>query len=343
MASAQRPQKADAPAAGVLFGEFLPPRDQRRQGDGTIASSGFRELARRAERNYAVVSLDRLDGAATSGDLRRWTDRGLLERAHRGVYRIAGAPRSPQGDLLAAVEAAGRMAAAGHRSASALWGLLPDWPVTPEIVIPVQRRARLHGVLVHRSVDLVAAHITTRHGIPTTNPLVTVLDLGAVVPADVVATAINKGASLRLFRPAAIEATLARLGRQGRNGVRTVREALTLLPVGRRPSDGMLELRFAMMARQFGIVGYEFQYPVRGTRIRIDFAFPQVRLAIEVDDYETHGTPMGFVHDRQRQNALVVLGWTVLRFTFDDVTRRPALVAAQILDVLRTLSDRRRP
>jgi very-short-patch-repair endonuclease len=37
-----------------------------------------------------------------------------------------------------------------------------------------------------------------------------------------------------------------------------------------------------------------------------------------------------FRRDRQRQNAVVLAGWTVLRFTWHDLTQRPNEVIAEI-------------
>ena len=82
------------------------------------------------------------------------------------------------------------------------------------------------------------------------------------------------------------------------------------------------------------------RYEVRsGNRLlgRVDFAFPEIRLAIEVDGYEHHASLHAFQHDRARQNELVAAGWTVLRFTWDDITRRPEQVATAILRVLGAL------
>lgn len=61
----------------------------------------------------------------------------------------------------------------------------------------------------------------------------------------------------------------------------------------------------------------------------IDVAFLTRRLAIEVDGWAWHSDVDRFAHDR-RQNALVLTGWTVLRFTWHDLTSRPQTVIAQI-------------
>ena len=58
--------------------------------------------------------------------------------------------------------------------------------------------------------------------------------------------------------------------------------------------------------------------------------FPGAKLVVEVDGLAHHVTPDRFQADRQRQNRLVAAGWTVLRFTWRDLTERPGYVVATI-------------
>jgi len=62
---------------------------------------------------------------------------------------------------------------------------------------------------------------------------------------------------------------------------------------------------------------------------RADILFLRERLIVEMDGAAYHGADK-FQSDRTRQNRLVNAGYTVLRFTWADVTERPAYVAAQI-------------
>ncbi len=78
----------------------------------------------------------------------------------------------------------------------------------------------------------------------------------------------------------------------------------------------------------------ERQFWMPGTRYRLDYAWPAARLAVEVDGYENHSGLEVFRSDRTRRNAMVLGGWTVLRFTADDVRRRPAVIARQIAAAL---------
>lgn len=50
-------------------------------------------------------------------------------------------------------------------------------------------------------------------------------------------------------------------------------------------------------------------------RCRIDLAYPDLKLAIEIDGWTFHRTRTAFDEDRARANDLVVAGWNVLRFT----------------------------
>jgi very-short-patch-repair endonuclease len=297
----------------------------------------IREIVRATSRHGVIT----LEGLALSQDrVEAACAAGLLVRRHLGVYVNPAVPRTPLQDLAAAVAAAGAMAAAWGRSAGALWTLRDEHPRAPEIVIPVKRRARIDGVIVHRSSDLCWAHISTRHGIRTTNPLVTVLDLGVTLERDEIAEVIVRGSTQRLFTLDAVKFTVRRLARSGRTGVVNVRAALDLLDSLGRPPESVLEFRFALVVLRHGLPTPEYQHPVRiGRRtFRIDAAYPELKLAIEVDGYEKRSTPEAFVKDLERQNALVLEGWTVLRFPWNQIIGDPAAVAHAILSALRTLT-----
>jgi len=53
-------------------------------------------------------------------------------------------------------------------------------------------------------------------------------------------------------------------------------------------------------------------------------------VAVEVDGWAWHHDAARFQRDRVRQNVLVNDGWVVLRFTWHDLTARPAAAVAQI-------------
>lgn len=59
---------------------------------------------------------------------------------------------------------------------------------------------------------------------------------------------------------------------------------------------------------------------VPGRKFRIDIAFLNERLAVEMDGWQYHAKHLeDFKRDRRRQNLLVTHGWRVLRFTAADI------------------------
>jgi very-short-patch-repair endonuclease len=104
--------------------------------------------------------------------------------------------------------------------------------------------------------------------------------------------------------------------------------------IGDRPADSVLELRFHHgPGRHLPAYEYQWQVLVGRRRYRIDFAYPDVKLAIEVDGYAFHD----LAQDAVRQNELEALGWTVHRYTWADVCFDPSPVASEIIATLGAL------
>jgi very-short-patch-repair endonuclease len=148
---------------------------------------------------------------------------------------------------------------------------------------------------------LAAADVTTRMGIPGTSPARTLADL---------AHSLDDDALERVVREAQFRAASSACG----------------------PSKSMLEDAFLRLCRRHGIPKPHAQ--VRAGRRRPDFVWPDARLVVEVDSWSAHSTPHAFQADRTQSNAVQFAGWTILRFTHRDVTRRPQLVAAQVRQAL---------
>ncbi|MDW5592843.1 DUF559 domain-containing protein [Conexibacter stalactiti] len=72
----------------------------------------------------------------------------------------------------------------------------------------------------------------------------------------------------------------------------------------------------------------------------VDAWWPQARLAVEADGWETHRSRRAFARDREKANTLTLHGCTVLRFTHDDVVRRSAQTAAVIRRALAAAATR---
>jgi very-short-patch-repair endonuclease len=71
-----------------------------------------------------------------------------------------------------------------------------------------------------------------------------------------------------------------------------------------------------------------------GTVYEIDFAYLEQMVALEVDGHGSHATRRQRAADNVRAGALEDVGWKVRRFTYEQVLREPAAVAAVVRAVL---------
>ena len=105
---------------------------------------------------------------------------------------------------------------------------------------------------------------------------------------------------------------------RGRRGVRIMRDLLAARTSGQAPSDSDMELRARRLIDLEGLPQPDGQFPVAlpFADIHLDLAFPGIKLAIELDSYSWHLDRKALDQDRERDNALQLLGWVVLRFTW---------------------------
>lgn len=82
---------------------------------------------------------------------------------------------------------------------------------------------------------------------------------------------------------------------------------------------------------------YRF-HPVR--KWRFDFAWPSVRLAVEIHGGTfvagRHNRGTGIQGDCEKNNAAVLAGWRVLAYTSQDLDRRPVQVVEEVREALRS-------
>ena len=71
-----------------------------------------------------------------------------------------------------------------------------------------------------------------------------------------------------------------------------------------------------------------------GLVARVDFAWPQARLVVEVDGFAYHSSREDVRKDHARAVRLTLLGWRVLRFGWEDVVGRPEHVIAVVREAL---------
>lgn len=293
----------------------------------TSAESVDLRLARLAAQRYGVFTrAEALRSGATSNMIARRFADGRWERLRRGVYRLAGVPSSWSQSLVSAVLAGGDGAGASHRSAAAVWRFPRFEPGVVEISVRPSRRMREPGVIVHQTADLAATDIVAVDAIPVTTPPRTLIDLASVTP-DRVEEALDDALRRRLTSLRWLEWCVGRLRRPGRGGIAVIERLLAAR--GGARTESPLEDRVLRLLRRAGLPEPVCQHEVRdGDRFvgRVDFAYPNLRLAIEADGYEWHSSRARWQRDLARGNDLLVLGWRVVHVTAGDLRGRPDTV-----------------
>ncbi len=296
----------------------------------------LRDLQRLAAAQHALVTRRQLRAASWAGSqIDRAVRSGRLIAVHAGVYRIVGAPVTSLQTLLAGSLAAA--APASHRAATSIWGA-DLGPTTPrEMLVGDGRHPRPPGVIVHRTSTLDPRDVVRRHGIPVTNPLRTLVDLGAVATPEQVELALDSFTSRKLITVAGARAYREKLAGQGHRGVGVLDRVLTGRALGDQSPDSVLEPTMARLCPRFGLPMPPFQVwvLVDGMWRRLDFAYLDELVNVEVDGYEHHGgDDVRWEDDLDRNAALTAAGWRVLRTSKTTLTRRPAKLAGHVRDTL---------
>lgn len=300
-----------------------------------MAPEHVEPLDRLAQAQHGLVTTAQALKVLGPSRKQRWVAERRLVSLQPGVFRLAGARETWHQAVLAASLAAD--AVVSHRSAAELWGLIQPAGYVDVSVQPPRHPRLRPPAIAHRVLDLHPELATERQGIPLTDPVRTIIDLGLVLPRWGVGDALSRGLTTRLLDIRQVERLRDALGRQGRNGTGVVRDILEARVLTGNGEESLLERRFLDLVSRYGLQAPVMQHELwhAGRFIaRIDAAYPERKLAIEVDGYEHHSSPDAFQRDRTRQNRLVALGWTVLRFTWADVVHQPAMVARQIREAV---------
>jgi very-short-patch-repair endonuclease len=281
-----------------------------------------RVVAEIAARQHGVVlRAQLLDSGVTRSAISRWMQAGRLHRIHRGVYAVGHARVTFEGRCTAAflaccsdpAAAEGPDAAVSHFSAAALWRLIPPGDAAIHVsLLSAHGRERRSGIVIHRPPSLCSADLTRRAGIWVTKPARTLRDLARAGSPAVHQQATRRALDLRLV-PAYELGPDADLTRSE------------------------LERMFLRLCRRHRLPRPEVNSRVAVPRAaglpssyEVDFLWREARLVAETDGFEHHGHRAAFEEDRVRAARLQAAGYTVLRFSYRQVSGGPGAVAAAL-------------
>jgi very-short-patch-repair endonuclease len=204
-----------------------------------------------------------------------------------------------------------------------------------EVTVPVHARVRPKpGVLV-RYAELASGDVVLRDGVPVTTPVRTAFDLARWREPDVEAVV---GVDALLTR---CPLTVSMIHAYGNchSSWRRAAKLNHVLALAAPGAESPMESRLRLALVRGGLRAPVLQHQVRSDTglfiARLDLAYPERRLGVEYDG-GGHWDPTATKKDLLRQNALRAMGWSLLRFTDDDVRRHPARMLAQVRSALIT-------
>jgi len=254
----------------------------------------------------------------TKGQITQRLRSGLWIEMRPGVYALGGVAPSWEQALLA-VTLAGRPAYASHASAAHLWGLrgFLDVPDSIEVVTGLGRLSRVEGVRGHRSGALFDSDLTVRGAVPTVTAARAIVDVsGRLVPKEL-GYLVDDALRRRLMSLEGLRRCAERLGPAPGRSMKGMQRVLRDRLPGYSPGDSDLETRAlrALVGAGLPPPRQQFRMELAGRRVRIDLAYPEQRIAIELDGWDTHRFRSSFDADHARRDDLLVAEWSPVTFT----------------------------
>lgn len=289
-----------------------------------------------AERQYGVFSRTQAtDGGADRFLRSQRVSTGRWVPVGAAAYRMAGAPVTWRGLLLAAHWDAGPRSLIARRSAAQLF----RWPGFEGNEV---------DVLVPRAMDHVCTIATISESRRFDRVLTTQLGLLPVVaPAD---TMVHLAPDLGFKRlewliddlAASNKLKLERLQRAERElsfgckGMRPLRAILKDREPGQPVyPDSALEKLFTEVVTGRGLPAFQRQVNLPGRDGappgRVDFLWPDVRIIVEVDGRRWHTRVQDFERDAERRLHWLALGYATAPITWAMLTTSPDEVCADLL------------
>ena len=210
------------------------------------------------------------------------------------------------------------------RSAAVLWGVdLAGVDDDVEVTVPpTSHPHRIPGLRVRRA-HLARADRWRRQGIPVTTAEATAVRLAALLTGDSAVVAVDQMIASGVVELSAIRA-LAATGR-GPGSDRARRVCALADGLAGSPQETRLRLLLLRSRLPAPVAQYRVRNGDRAVA-RVDFAWPEQRIALEYDG-PWHGESAQFAKDRRRLNRLTAAGWRVIFVTAADMFDPRGLLA----------------
>ena len=261
-------------------------------------------------------------GCAT---ISRWNDDGYLFWELPRVYAVGHPGRTPESDLAAAVLYAGPGGMLSHVTTICWLGLLKYAP--KEIHVSTPRRVQnYNNIVVHGRRKLTRVF---HKGLPITTPSQAILDFAATGTHDLLRFVLANAEFQGLLD---LDALNARIG-MGIKGTKALRNAIRIHLPALALTRSRIEQLLLALCQRYG-VPLPDGVNVYLNDWLVDAVWRAAKLVVEIDETSGHKTPAQVRQDRRREFELRAAGYTVLRYTEEQLLSMPDKIAAEIASYL---------
>lgn len=268
----------------------------------------------------------------------RLVSSGQFEVVLPGVYRSTTWPMG-RDQLKVAACLRNPLAALAFTTAGQEWGLRRMQDDRVHVLVPHGSSPELQGIVVHRCRKIDPVDLVERPGgIRITTVARTLFDVGAVVGGFKLESAVEQALDKKLVAFDDIAEAVQRLFHKRRPGSLEIRRVINSRVDWSQAVQSELELRVLRMMRRLEFPEPTIQHSVidlDGRTIRFDFAWPHLKVALEVDHSFWHAGSDESRHDKSRDRRAALLGWKTLRLTEDDVNKNLENVLLEVVAILR--------
>ena len=297
---------------------------EKRPGNRDVLTTRRAWVAATAGSRWGVIGYDTLrqHGLSTSA-ISRWVASGHLHERYPHVYTVGHTSLPIEGELFAALLAAGRGSALSHATAAWWWDLTAAKPAVIEISVPAERRAQVEGVKVYRRRHLEVAR---QRRLPITTGAQTLVDYASGHSIQEVKRALAEAEYHYKFDLERLTPIMA----LGLPGTKTLRHAVALHQPELAGTRSWLERELLELCQELNLPTPLTNQPFHG--FLIDAMWLDRRLAVELDGLRGHRTRAQLESDHQRDLMLRRHGFIVLRYTANQLKYQRAEVAADLLN-----------
>jgi predicted transcriptional regulator of viral defense system len=272
---------------------------------------------------FGMISARQLiEKGCSERTIRRMASEGALQTVLPGVFRSPSWPMGRE-QLMVAGCLRNSDAALAFTTAGQIHGLRKMFDDRVHLLVPHGSSPDLPGLVVHRCRKIDPEDIVPLgNGMRVTSVARTLFDVGGVIGHRRVVSALENALDRKLVNMDAMSEVTLRLFHRRRPGSREIRSALLARSDWTSALQSDLEVRVLAAIRRAGlpmpVVQYELSFE-DGHIVRFDFAWPHIRVALEVDHSFWHVGSEESRKDKQRDRKVATLSWQTLRITEDDV------------------------